>query len=379
MSSSNDLRAVLDEYTKSLEEGRTGNCDDQKLESAVRTELLESCTPFHNLLQWDVFSILSSSQSERRPLSKTLEIFIKAFEVLELAAVNIYIFPWRKEFKVIKTFSGTYVHYFKPALSDHDIAKILKMLGYYKKDEYHLELLYLPNLKELAKLACGFYVAKIECRLLLDIVQRLDHGNVALTNLIRERKASRNLDECVDRLKKLYCPQMMCSKYEDNLAEVAASGDAVEDLYTDESNNLLCNTGGVHTDSRLSTTKTESLGERVVCDLCKEDWTVHAGGFCPNRCPERDKIGSISPSGLNGRLEGYTSKYEVPICERCHYEWQNHAHGFCPVVSHEVEEAVSRVSSQDRSVCKTHKVLGEDLEFNSGHYNLSSNSSGGWV
>lgn len=391
MNTSNDARAILDEYTKSLEEGRTGNCEDPKLESAMKTELLERGTYLHDLLQWDVFSILHSSQSEKQPLTKTLEIFIKAFEVLELAAVNIYAFPWRKEFKIIKTFSGTYVHYFKPVLADHDIAKVLKMMGYCIKDEYHLELVCLPPVKELAKLACGFYVARLECILLLDIVQKLDHGKVALTDLIQERKVSRSIDECVDRLKNLYRHQMACSKHAEDLVETvvtgleaAVTGDAL-DLYTDKFDHLSSSEGRDHSDSRLSTTssKMDSSGEPFLCDRCEEDWSVHCDGFCPRQHPDRQETGTRSLSAQNGRLVRPKIGTLYSFCEKCHHPSQYHSQGLCPIFSHESGAAtcsfMDSSSNPERITYKTCESLGENLEFYSGYYNMQLPSPGGRV
>lgn len=100
----------LDDYQASLERRlQQGEwdlvCRDEELCQEVETRLSE-CSPqnFHCQLGLDTLSVIEASlrASHQTLGQKRLKSLVKAFEVLELAALNLYLFPWRKEYKVVK-------------------------------------------------------------------------------------------------------------------------------------------------------------------------------------------------------------------------------------------------------------------------------------
>lgn len=78
---------------------------DAELCEEVETCLSE-CSPqhFHSQLEPDTLSVIEASlrASHHTLGQKRLKSLVKAFEVLELAALNLYLCPWRKEYKVVK-------------------------------------------------------------------------------------------------------------------------------------------------------------------------------------------------------------------------------------------------------------------------------------
>lgn len=80
-------------------------CRDEELCKEVKTHLSE-CSPqdFHPQLGLDTLSVIETSlRATNHTLGQNrLKSLVKAFEVLELAALNLYLCPWRKEYKVVK-------------------------------------------------------------------------------------------------------------------------------------------------------------------------------------------------------------------------------------------------------------------------------------
>lgn len=58
----------------------------------------------HNLFRLDTLTVMDKSLRSfpSKTGQKGLDKLSKAFEVLELAALNLYIYPWRKEYRLVK-------------------------------------------------------------------------------------------------------------------------------------------------------------------------------------------------------------------------------------------------------------------------------------
>ncbi|XP_067392864.1 spermatogenesis-associated protein 2-like protein [Emydura macquarii macquarii] len=198
--------AVQQEYRRCLERdfrrGHAGVCADPPLRESLQQRLLED-PQLHGALQSDVFATLARSLRGADDLPVALRGLAGAFEVLERAAVNLHLLPWRKEFGTIKTFSGVYVHSLQAALSDPDIAKSFRSMGYVQRDDHHFVLSRLPPEAELVQAACGFFAARVECEILEEILQRLGPCRVSAEDLIQLRMGTRDLDDCVEKLQRL--------------------------------------------------------------------------------------------------------------------------------------------------------------------------------
>uniref|UniRef100_A0A674J7F1 Spermatogenesis-associated protein 2 PUB-like domain-containing protein n=1 Tax=Terrapene triunguis TaxID=2587831 RepID=A0A674J7F1_9SAUR len=197
---------VQQEYRKCLERdfrrGHSGVCTDLALRKLLRQHLLAD-PELHHALRNDVFAVLASSLRGWEALPLALRGLARAFEVLELAAVNLHLLPWRKEFSTIKMFSGVYVHSLQAALSDSDIAKSFHRMGYVKRDDHHLVVSRPPPGAELVQAACGFFAARVECEILGEILWQLEPCQVSAEDLLRVRRGTRDLDGCVEQLRRL--------------------------------------------------------------------------------------------------------------------------------------------------------------------------------
>lgn len=95
---SEDYRQCLE---RELRHGRAGVCGDPSLR-AVLWQILVEDFDLHGALQDDALALLSDGLWGRADLAPALRGLARAFELLELAAVHLYLLPWRKEFTTIK-------------------------------------------------------------------------------------------------------------------------------------------------------------------------------------------------------------------------------------------------------------------------------------
>lgn len=154
----------------------------------------------------------------------------RAFQVLEQAALNLHLCPWREEFKVVKMYSGTFTHDIRPVLSMPQIERLFGLLGYQLSSPRHEQLRLLPHRvspaspDDLLRLSCAFFLARCECRLLLTALG--EHAGEVQWELsvVRERVSGNGLQGAMDATRKL-------------LTVEHAGGEGDVDLYTDVQEN----------------------------------------------------------------------------------------------------------------------------------------------
>ncbi|XP_067905288.1 spermatogenesis associated 2-like [Heterodontus francisci] len=201
---STGLRNIYEQYKQFYEDGPSGHdgiCHDKELKRLIKQQLIKRSADLVIFLPDDVAETVSKSLYKTVNYASTLKLLIRAFELFELAAVNLFLYPWRNEFKTIKTFSGAYVHYLKPAIYHEDLVRIFEKMGYELMDNLQLEIKDPPHSLDLIRLAFEFFVTRIECEILLEIVGKLDHYKISVDDLLRERKSMESIDNCVSRLK----------------------------------------------------------------------------------------------------------------------------------------------------------------------------------
>ncbi|KAM4573172.1 spermatogenesis associated 2-like isoform 2-T2 [Odontesthes bonariensis] len=146
--------------------------------------------------------------SSRATVRRELQGFAKAFEVLEQAALNLYLGPWRKEYRVIKMYSGTFTHCITPVLSMSQIEELFGLLGYQLSPSCP-EQLCLPSprfsrasLDGLLRLSCAFFIARCECHLLLTALGQHVGDTQWELSVVRERLRGNSLQVALDNTKK---------------------------------------------------------------------------------------------------------------------------------------------------------------------------------
>uniref|UniRef100_W5M557 Spermatogenesis-associated protein 2 PUB-like domain-containing protein n=1 Tax=Lepisosteus oculatus TaxID=7918 RepID=W5M557_LEPOC len=198
---------LCETYRKSLEarvqEGRADLvCRDASLVDAVEGLLRRGGQEVHGSLQNDAFQVIGAALQTAPSLQRGLERLVKGFEVLELAAINLFLCPWRQEFKMIKTFSGVYTHYLKPAFPEQTLLELFQKLGYRPRDRHQLEMGRQPPAEALLQLACGFFAARCESALLLAAASQLEEPRLSAGDLLQERQRCRSLEEVVGNLRR---------------------------------------------------------------------------------------------------------------------------------------------------------------------------------
>ncbi|XP_072836755.2 spermatogenesis-associated protein 2-like protein [Pogona vitticeps] len=201
--------AVLqEEYCRCVERdfrrGHAGVCTDPSLKEMLWHSLLENPELHRDLQGEDLFEVFAAALKGHLDLREVLLNLSKAFEVLELAAINLSFFPWRKEFGTIKTFSGVYVHVLQGVLPEADITKSFRRLGYVPRDNFRLVLSKLPPGSILLSAACGFFAARVECEILGKLVASLEPCVVSPNQLLQARRESDgSLEGSVAKLRSL--------------------------------------------------------------------------------------------------------------------------------------------------------------------------------
>ncbi|XP_026114859.1 spermatogenesis-associated protein 2-like protein isoform X1 [Carassius auratus] len=135
-----------------------------------------------------------------------LEKLSNAFEVLELAALNLYVYPWRREYRLVKMFSGVFTYSIKPALTLQQVKELFGLLGYQasspnEEEELALNSELVPT-DFLLGFACGFFTARMECQLLLSALDSVDRDVEWVLQLVKERQAGHSLQVALENTKK---------------------------------------------------------------------------------------------------------------------------------------------------------------------------------
>ncbi|XP_064375908.1 spermatogenesis-associated protein 2-like protein [Dromaius novaehollandiae] len=195
--------ALRQEYRRCLERdcrrGRAGACSDAAFAETLRQRLRDD-PALLRALQDDAGTLLAAGLRGRRDLGQALRGLAAAFELLELAAVNLYLFPWRREFGTVKTFSGAYVHRLRTALPEAELARSFGRLGYARRDDHHLAVSRPPPGPELVAAACGFFACRLECEILAEAMLRLRPRRVRAQELLEARRLAGGVEACVEML-----------------------------------------------------------------------------------------------------------------------------------------------------------------------------------
>ncbi|XP_037671464.1 spermatogenesis-associated protein 2-like protein [Choloepus didactylus] len=193
---SEDYRLCLE---RELRRGRAAVCGDPSLR-AVLWHILVEDFDLHGALQDDALALLTDGLWGRADLAPALRGLARAFELLELAAVHLYLLPWRKEFTTIKTFSGGYVHVLKGVLSDDLLTKSFQKMGYVRKDKHRFTVAAPPPACQLVQVALGCFALRLECEILGEVLAQLGTSVLPAQELLGARRASGDVASCVVRL-----------------------------------------------------------------------------------------------------------------------------------------------------------------------------------
>ncbi|XP_068573593.1 sodium/potassium/calcium exchanger 1 [Cebidichthys violaceus] len=177
-------------------------CDPSLLKKAAQYLLREpepgdafTVFPFYRAVRQDC---VSQSTHGR----KHLHAFIKATELLETLCVNLFVQPWKKEIKTLKTFTGPFIYGLLPVLSSSTIQSVLGSIGYLPhtdapQSEYRLSEDANPDRAML--LGFELLLARVECDHLLEILEKDQLGPQEFLEVLQRRMGSTKLDEPTEK------------------------------------------------------------------------------------------------------------------------------------------------------------------------------------
>ncbi|KAK5923022.1 hypothetical protein CgunFtcFv8_000028 [Champsocephalus gunnari] len=229
-----DLVSIYDQSLEQQIVGRGSSlaCGDEDLWRQVEALLKDGEAQETHCLGVDPLRVMEESLTAapaggaaRLRARAGLKGLSKAFEVLEQAALNLYLGHWRAEYKVVKMYSGLFTHYIRPVLSLPQIEELFGLLGYQpspRAEQLRLARVSAASLDRLLALSCAFFLARCECRLLLAALGW--HAGEAQWELgvVRERQRGRSLQVALDNTKKTLDVNQ------------PFDGEGEIDLYTDE-------------------------------------------------------------------------------------------------------------------------------------------------
>uniref|UniRef100_A0A286XDS6 Spermatogenesis-associated protein 2 n=2 Tax=Cavia porcellus TaxID=10141 RepID=A0A286XDS6_CAVPO len=175
---------------------------DEYLRVAASTLLsLHKVDPFYRFRLIQFYEVVESSL--RSLSSSSLRALHCAFSVLETVGINLFLYPWKKEFRSIKTYTGPFVYYVKSTLLEEDVHTILSYMGY----EPELGTVY--KLKELVEslqvkmVAFELFLAKVECEQMLEIYSQVKDKGYSELDVVNERRSStEDVRGCSDALRR---------------------------------------------------------------------------------------------------------------------------------------------------------------------------------
>ncbi|KAJ7311975.1 hypothetical protein JRQ81_006300 [Phrynocephalus forsythii] len=109
----------------------------------------------------------------------------KAFEFLELLCVNLFLLPWRKEIKSLKTFTGNFVYYVQSVLPEELVTRLLEEIGYVPTNSTEFSLVKRLNEEDAEQAAFELFLARIGCEELLEMA--VDIRDSDLVDMLQKR------------------------------------------------------------------------------------------------------------------------------------------------------------------------------------------------
>ncbi|XP_008060133.1 spermatogenesis-associated protein 2 [Carlito syrichta] len=175
---------------------------DECLRAAATTLLgLHRVDPFYRFRLIQFYEVVESSLRARS--SSSLRALHCAFGVLETVGINLFLYPWKKEFRSIKTYTGPFVYFVKSTLLEEDIRAILNHMGYVPELGTAYKLKELVETLQVKMVSFELFLAKVECEQMLEIhAQVKDKGYSELDVVSERRSSSEDVRGCSDALRR---------------------------------------------------------------------------------------------------------------------------------------------------------------------------------
>ncbi|KAL7833344.1 hypothetical protein AOLI_G00283040 [Acnodon oligacanthus] len=175
------LTDVLDAYVSSCGQrlptaGGWGLCADGRVVAGARGVLLsEGAESSFSLLPF--YPIVTQRLQHGAPrCQQSISLLLKAAELLETLCVNLFLFPWRKEIRTLKKYTGHFVYYIEPGLPNQTIQSILRSIGYRLETDTEYMLADDADPDVAKRMGFELFLARLECEHLLEAMGQKSHA-----------------------------------------------------------------------------------------------------------------------------------------------------------------------------------------------------------
>ncbi|XP_045670924.1 spermatogenesis-associated protein 2-like protein [Ursus americanus] len=106
------------------------------------------------------------------PAQHVCHKLVQALEFLELISVNLLLFPWRKEIRSLKTYTGSFTYQVRPVLSEHTLHTLLGRLGYAATSEAEFSLVQAISKEDAEQVVFEIFLVRVACEAILETSSR---------------------------------------------------------------------------------------------------------------------------------------------------------------------------------------------------------------
>ncbi|XP_035642693.1 uncharacterized protein LOC118393757 [Oncorhynchus keta] len=161
----------LNYYDQIWSKGNLKLCQEKQVSVEARRFLLLETDPGERFSHFDFYFTASECVKQGFKDCRTFfSALIKATEVLEMFCVNLFLYPWKKEIKIVKTFTGPFVYCIQPVLTKSATKSILETIGYHLETDTEYRLTNNADPETAMKMGFELFLARTECEYLLELM-----------------------------------------------------------------------------------------------------------------------------------------------------------------------------------------------------------------
>ncbi|XP_050779145.1 uncharacterized protein LOC127034396 [Gopherus flavomarginatus] len=173
------LRDYVAYYGTKWSEGKLLICNETTLKAKAKHFLESGACPAERFSRFSFYSIAENClKMKKQEGGNVFKNLIQAFEFLELLCINLFLSPWRKEIKSLKTFTGNFVYCVQSVLPENVVNTILQKIGYIATTATEYSLVRKINEEETKETAFEIFLARIECETILEMISEEQHSDL---------------------------------------------------------------------------------------------------------------------------------------------------------------------------------------------------------
>ncbi|XP_028812896.1 spermatogenesis-associated protein 2 [Denticeps clupeoides] len=188
------FRDYLDHYERPRDRGPVAACRSRPLAEKARRVLLAEPEPERRFSAFRFYRVALGCVRGAANRVAAVRVLLGATEVLEAMCVNLFLFPWKKEIRTIKTFTGPFVYCIQSVLPNDVTRGILESIGYYPQTDTEYRLSKSVDLDQARRMGFELFLARAECEYLLEAMAHRSHAE-CLEVLYRRAPGAEDAEE----------------------------------------------------------------------------------------------------------------------------------------------------------------------------------------